>query len=52
MRSIWHRRNAFIFGDFVLSVILSIAKNLVNIKENVNVDAPEILPPFGRQNDK
>ena len=33
-------------------VIQSEAKNLENIKEDVHVNAPEILPPFGRLNDK
>ena len=34
-----------------LFVIQSEAKNLENIKEDVHVDAHEILPPFGRLND-
>ena len=34
-----------------LFVIQSEAKNLENIKEDVYVDALEILPPFGRLND-
>jgi hypothetical protein len=34
------------------NVIQSEAKNLGNTMACVNVDAPEILPPFGRLNDK
>ena len=33
-------------------VIQSEAKNLGNTMAGVNVDANEILPPFGRLNDK
>ena len=37
--------------ETTLFVIQSEAKNLENIKEDVHVDALEILPPFGRLND-
>ena len=33
-------------------VIQSVAKNLVNIHKSVYEDVLEILPPFGRLNDR
>ena len=43
--------NLVIIYFLTLFVIQSEAKNLENIKEDVHVDALEILPPFGRLND-
>ena len=42
----------FLDEEGLFSVIQSEAKNLGNTKVGENVDAPEILPPYGRLDDK